>query len=173
MSIELTRLYEKMQRPPLPVEQKRIIGIDPGGTTGVSAWNIGGEAEIQMIHWDQIKTAEMPEAAATMADFLNVALPDLIVMEEYRIYNWKTRSHANSDVHTLRLIGAIQYIAHERRIPIVLQGAGEGKGFCTDEKLQAWGLYKPARRHSNDAIRHVAHYLLFGKDLFYVPRRHT
>lgn len=135
----------------------RIIGIDPGQTTGVCVFEgraLGGYA--------QLSTKEMPLAAATTEQYIRYNTPNLIVMEAYRIYNWKTRSHANSDVHTLRLIGAIQYIAYIKNIPVVFQGAGEGKAFCTDEKLKEWSMYQVAHRHANDAIRHVAHYLLFG-----------
>ena len=138
----------------------KVVGIDPGETTGVAIF-----LDSTFVSCEQLKTKEMPLAAATMEQYLRYNKPDVIVMEAYRIYNWKTRSHANSDVHTLRLIGAIQYIAFLMEVPVVFQGAGEGKGFCTNEKLEEWGFYSAAKRHAMDALRHICHYLLFNKEI--------
>jgi len=156
--MQFIELYTKMSRPGKFRKDIRIIGIDPGQTTGVSVWE-----GTHLIRADQLHTKEMPDAAVHMEEFIALWNPTHIVMEAYRIYSWKTKQHAGSDVHTLRLIGAIQYIAHLRGIPVIFQGAGQGKGFCTDEKLKEWGFYQTAFRHANDAIRHVAHYLLFGR----------
>jgi hypothetical protein len=142
------------------IPKGKILGIDPGETTGVAVF-----LDSSFVSCDQLKTKEMPLAADTMSRYIMNQRPDIIVMEAYRIYNWKTRSHANSDVHTLRLIGAIQYIAYLDGIPVVFQGAGEGKGFCTNEKLEEWGFYSAAKRHAMDATRHIAHYLLFNKEI--------
>lgn len=158
----LTKLHSQRKQPhPSPVtsEEFCIVGLDPGETTGACVFD-----GTSLVKAEQLKTKSMPEAAIIVQEFLNSQMPDLIVMEEYRVYAWKASSHSGSSVHTLRLIGAIQYIAHIMNIPIVFQSAGEGKGFCTDEKLKDWGFYQVAKRHANDAIRHVTHYQLFGKE---------
>jgi len=46
------------------------------------------------------------------------------------------------------------------------QNAQTGKGFCTDDKLRQWGLYIPGIRHAMDAVRHGAHFLIFGEPKF-------
>ena len=89
--------------------------------------------------------------------------PTRVVCEEYRVYGWRTRQHAWSELHTPQLIGALRAIAAQRGIPVVLQGAGLAKGFVSDAKLRAWGLYRSGMRHAMDAVRHACYYLLFGR----------
>lgn len=150
------------------VQDITIVGIDPGETTGICAFQ-----GTELVHSSQLNTKSVPEGAANINQYLEYAglnLPSsrrLIVMEEYRVYSWKTKTHAWAGLHTPRLIGAIEYIAFIRGTKLVVQSAGEGKGFCTDEKLQEWGMYQVAKRHANDAIRHVCHNLLFTKKVDY------
>lgn len=144
-----------------------IVGIDPGETTGICIFR-----GTELITGTQLATKEVATGANTVAEFLAGAFETfggrrLIVMEEYRVYSWKAKTHAWAGLHTPRLIGAIEYIAHVATIPLVVQSAGEGKGFCTDEKLQEWGFYQSARRHANDAVRHVCHNLLFTTKVKY------
>ncbi len=94
--------------------------------------------------------------------FIPRARPDVIVVEEYRIYPSHLAEHSRSDVPTLRMIGAIQMIGLQLEVPVVLQSAAVGKGFVTDEKLKAWGLGPWKSPHATDATRHGLHYLLFG-----------
>lgn len=161
------------QRGPEFVEDLRhtfITGIDPGETTGICTF-YGARLE----HTEQLRTKEVASGAATIADYMSHSfiaipnekgeVPEFVVMEEYRVYAWKTKTHAWAGLHTPRLIGALEYITHERGLPLILQSAGEGKGFCTDEKLTEWGMYQTAKRHANDSIRHVCHALLFSKAL--------
>jgi hypothetical protein len=129
-----------------------LLAVDPGETTGWCVFEYGrltqaGQCPGDPVHLDGLITR------------LN---PDIIVCEEYRIYGWKAKRHAWSDVPTLRLIGGIQMICTQRNIPMVLQGAQQAKGFSKDDKLRAWGLYQVGKRHANDSIRHATYYLLFG-----------
>lgn len=139
------------------------IGIDPGETTGICTFQGGS-----LIHCEQLNTKSVPEGASRVAGYLSARFLDTphrqIVMESYRVYSWKTKTHAWAGLHTPRLIGAIEFIAFCAGYPLLTQGAGEGKAFCTDEKLKEWGMYQVALRHANDSIRHVCHNLLFGAD---------
>jgi hypothetical protein len=38
----------------------------------------------------------------------------------------------------------------------VKQSASEAKGFCTDDMIKRWGLWKGRTPHERDAIRHLA-----------------
>jgi hypothetical protein len=137
----------------------KIVGIDPGETTGVAYFH-----GPNLIEAKQLSTGLMPDAAGDIEHYLN-NLPqglDAVVMESYRVYSWKAKTHAWAGLHTPRLIGAIEYICKFRLgVPLHQQSAYQGKTFCTDEKLQAWGLYHRGERHARDAIRHVCQHLLF------------
>jgi len=129
-----------------------LLAVDPGETTGWCVFRFGKLTECGQCPGDPVHLDNL----ITRLD------PDIIVCEEYRIYGWKAKRHAWSDVPTLRLIGGIQMICTQRNIPMVLQGAQQAKGFSKDDKLRAWGLYQVGKRHANDSIRHATYYLLFG-----------
>lgn len=109
-----------------------------------------------------INTANLPWAAVDLFDTILEAKPDLVVAEDYRVYKWKADQHAWAELHTPKLIGALVYWCHVQKIPLVMQSAQTGKGFCTDERLKEWGFYKTSMRHGNDAVRHACQFLMFG-----------
>ena len=143
-----------------------IVGIDPGETTGICTFQ-----GTKLIDAQQLLTKSVPEGAVMVNNYMEgafiCATRTLVVMEEYRVYAWKTKSHAWAGLHTPRLIGALEYMLHCMNTKLVVQTAGEGKGFVTNEKLQEWSYYQSAKRHANDAIRHVCHNLLFTKKVDY------
>jgi hypothetical protein len=92
---------------------------------------------------------------------IDIYEPDIVVMENYRVYKNKLDRHTNSDVPTLQLIGQIKYVCGQRNIPIALQMAAQAKGFADDNKLKQWNFWGRSV-HARDAIRHGVYYLLFG-----------
>jgi hypothetical protein len=84
-------------------------------------------------------------------------------MESYQVYDWKKDEHSFSQVPTLQVIGCIKTICKILHIPYYSQTAQVAKHFCTDEKLEQWGMWKRGERHARDAIRHGCYWLLFGK----------
>jgi len=140
----------------------QLLTFDPGETTGWSLWEDG-----HLEQCGQLDTDDVPQAALLLADFFDVynfvhehKYQCYVVIEEYRIYSWKTESHAWKDIHTIRLIGAIEAILAMRGLEDRYQmcGAGLAKTFATDEMLKSWGFWKPNRRHARDAIRHGCYY---------------
>lgn len=136
--------------PPFP---KRLLALDPGGTTG---W----------AYFEQLHLVEAGQIVGTHIGIQDLILhyaPEVLVMEDYKIYPWKAKQHNFSGGETIRLIGAVEALAASNpgRLRLVLQMAHVGKSFCKDDKLRRWGLYQNGQRHANDAVRHGAHYLLF------------
>lgn len=110
----------------------------------------------------------MPHAAVDVRHYISGSLfPRAdnqeihVVIEDYRVYSWKTKDHAWAGLHTSRLIGATELICYDAGLDLTKQTAQQAKGFCTDDKLQAWGLWQEGQRHARDAIRHALYYLLF------------
>ncbi len=133
-----------------------LLCLDPGETIG---WALFTDGQL---------SAAGQERIARMVDLehlLDRAAPqgaERLIIESYRVYPWQLERHSFSDVPTLRYIGALQMLAEQRQVPITLQAAAVAKEFASDSRLKGWGLYQKGRRHANDAIRHGAHYLLFG-----------
>jgi hypothetical protein len=158
MVIATLRRETDMVIPPLDALIKnrpnKLLALDPGDTTGVSIWIKGSLRTATTMRRDLLLFKRVIEHFA----------PDIIAMESYRIYAHKTNQHTHSDVPTLRLIGAIELIAEMQRpaIPIVFQSASQAKGFVTDQKLEAWGLYDGINKHARDSIRHAVYYMIMG-----------
>lgn len=135
--------------------QINVLALDPGETTGMAAFR-GSHRLVAT----QLQGHTVPAIFRQIRTALNFYHPDAVVMEDYRVYSWKTRDHANSDMFTSRLIGAVECLCEDLQVPLKKQMAGIAKGFCTDDKLRMWDLYAGGR-HSRDATRHAVYYLLF------------
>jgi len=140
-----------------------LICLDPGETTGYAVFRKG-----QLLDMGQLATKTIPEGARAINGLFDTyrsgVMPLHIVMEDYRIYGWKTEEHTWAGLHTPKLIGGVITICTLGSIGYTLQMAQQAKGFCTDEKLQTWDFYIKGQKHARDAIRHGAYYLLFDKN---------
>lgn len=96
-------------------------------------------------------------------ELIDKVKPDILVIENYRVYPWLLKQHAWADIPTLRYIGALQHVAALRNIPVKLQMAQLAKTFSPNSRLRLWGLLNEGNKHANDAIRHGVYYLLFAK----------
>jgi hypothetical protein len=142
-----------------------ITALDPGETTGACA--MGRDAMTldsipNLKHAGHLDTDDMDKAVKALTEYFDVFTPQVVVIEDYRIYAWKADDHKWSGLHTPRVIGCIETLCIQRGIVYVKQTAQVAKGFCTDKKLQEWGWYFPSIRHGRDAIRHAVFYLLFN-----------
>lgn len=149
----------------------RLLALDPGETTGVSLFE---GLELRLV--DQINTSHMNKAPLAVRDLLIRTVPTDIVMELYRIYQWKKNEHTWAALHTPRLIGCVETFSlvppfktpgdPQGKIPLWQQTAQVAKGFCTDEKLKEWGFWTSGKKHGNDALRHACYFLLFNKGVY-------
>lgn len=152
--------FEKFIKNPYP---GRLITFDPGQTTGYSIWD-----NAKFTECGQLNTFPVSSTAIWLNEWLQdkwlhphlVNLDDIHVrIEEYRVYQHKTESHAQDDMHTSRFIGCIETLLTLKGIKYSMCGAGLAKTFATDEKLEAWGFWQRGQRHARDAIRHGIYFL--------------
>lgn len=153
---------------PLPLKDTgtgtlyKLLAIDPGHTTGIARFTI--DSGVKLIDTDQRDTSDPNIPDNKLLEY--IAWANAIVMEEYRVYSWRAKHHAGSDLLTARVIGGIETfnaIQNQGHVSIIKQPAHVAKGFCKDKKLKEWGFYQRARRHANDAVRHGCYYMLFNK----------
>lgn len=134
------------------------MGLDPGKTTGWCHFQYEEDEGLELVECGQLQSS-----FPGFLELLDKVDPDIVVYENYRLYPWKLNDQTWSSLQTPRFIGAIEFILWNSKIPVIAQGAGQGKNFCTDKKLMDWGLFQNAQRHANDSIRHVCSYCIFGK----------
>lgn len=165
----LAQVHKGKPRPGGPF-RGRLLALDPGETTGWSIWDSNGTKFTytmdecgQLDTWDK-ENHSIVNCVKNFPDLINRHL-DYIVMESYRVYEWKSDSHSWSDVPTLRIIGSMETRLIDRGIPYTMQTAQVAKKFVTDDLLKRWGFYERGQRHSRDSMRHALYYLLFGKQV--------
>jgi hypothetical protein len=136
-----------------------LLSFDPGHTTG---WCVFEGTELQ--DFGQLDTRNQDESVHRFLWMLETWQPDICVFEDYRVYAWRAKEHANSELHTTKLIGIIQSACVMRQIPYYKQPAHVAKQFVPDERLLEWGYYDrtSGQRHARDAIRHACYYIAFG-----------
>jgi hypothetical protein len=135
---------------------KRILGIDPGETTGIALLLNGA-----ILEQDQIKTDDLGNSVYKLNDLITTIKPDVIIYEDYRVYEWKSDDHKWSSVHTPKLIGVIICLCEINNLAYGTRMASSVKSFVTDDKLKDWGLYIKGKRHARDAIRHAVYQSVF------------
>lgn len=147
--------FEKFRKNPF---DGRLITFDPGNTTGYSIWDDGKLTAAGQLITPDVKGAVRALEVWIRAKDIEGANNSIVVIEEYRIYSWKTEQHAWSDIHTIRLIGCLETLLELRGIRYQMCGAGLAKTFATDQKLEDWGFYVKGQKHARDAIRHAVYF---------------
>lgn len=149
--------------------QGTLLALDPGETTGWSVWYCKPGEDDVMIACGQLPSWPLQTFVPGFKFLISKYGPTRIVYEQYRVYEWKTESHAWSDVPTLRIIGSLETILLLQDIPFSNQSAQVAKQFVTDDKLKSWNLYERGQRHSRDSMRHACYFLCFGVTSQKVP----
>lgn len=149
--------FEKFIKNPF---EEGLLTLDPGQTTGWAHWYDSG-----LSSYGQWNTFPVKDCIKMLDEQISSDVIQAVVMEEYRVYAHKTEDHAQNDMHTSRLIGAIECLCVLRGVPYRMQGAGIVKNWATDEKLKAWDMWIKGERHARDAIRHGIYFLHHGKPL--------
>lgn len=122
------------------------VSFDPGKTTGMTFWIKNKETEEpQCILVNQFNEEELD-------DFLEdiggnpLKQPDVMIVEEYRIFGQKKNAHVGSKVETIQVIGQLKAFARKHKIEIVEQPANilviaqlwSGKKMPSDHSKSHW-----------------------------------
>jgi hypothetical protein len=168
------RIMGQLQAAPLR-PPKMIIGMDPGGTTGLAWWIPMRHTEERIAddHWGikqmekcnedlPLKYLMMHLSSLTTAVEPFLGYPTIhLVYEPFEFR--KDDSHRDKiDYTPAEVVGALRYWMVDRpHIKLVRSPASLGKGFWTDEKIKKLGLWESGSRHAMDAMRHLLRYRAF------------
>lgn len=156
-----------MATPPLKAFIKsnhNIMAFDPGETTGFCVFNGAELDEAKQLITKTVddKTFNVLKDEFEVNTHKHALHPvDEVVIEDYRVYGWKTEEHSFAGLHTPKLIGMIITLCIIYKLPYTLRMAQPAKAFVTDQKLEDWKLYNEGQRHSRDAMRHAIFQLCF------------
>lgn len=129
----------------------RILGIDPGGTTGLCLVSVDDTNEPELIWQKQI-----PNSLKGFLDFHWDELLDtdfdMIVCESFTL---REGVHG-ADLSPVYIIGALEALYPTMK---TIYQEPKLKPLCDDTRLKSMGFHTPGRGHANDAVRHVMVYL--------------
>jgi len=140
------------------ISVRRVIGIDPGGTTGVavvSYVNNGDGSGGFVLSWAGQLTRE--EALPRIGDMITKFQPDAVAVEGFIVSNRSARSRsAGAGEFARELIGAVIYGPGARHA-VLTHTASQVKRWATDKRLDAAGLLAQLKgqQHARDAARHA------------------
>lgn len=147
--MKATRKAQPDWKPP-----ERLLSLDPGETIG---WALFVDGEFT--DCGQKEAKDLPTQA--IEELFNDTQPTVVVAEDYKVYAHKADAHKWNDLFTPRLLGMIELLCFQKKLPLHTQMAGTVKQFCSAVRLAEWGFHKPGKRHADDAIKHGTYYLLF------------
>ena len=126
-----------------------IMGIDPGPTTGVVVMAVDyKKSELESVG------AEDVTSYVRMVEIIKHHRPDLVVCEEFVLYEGKRAMQSYSNFPVPRWEGVIEYACILCDIPIRFAVAAERQQFKPPRMLRWLDLWHPSR-HVKDAIAHV------------------
>lgn len=145
---------------------KRIIALDPGGTTGMAVWSDRRQLfEGGTVSGDDMKWYELgpEEHHKQLMDFLvkwtvGPAADFTIVCESFEFR--QNRQRDNINLMSREYIGVVKLFNQMYGTPVVFQTAGAAKSFVTDDKLKVMDLYQKGSAHERDATRHLIYYMV-------------
>lgn len=137
---------------------KRIVALDPGGTTGVATVKID-DAGVCTWSWDQLGPQEHHhELWTTLCDELANTGDLTIVCESFEFR--QNRQRDNINLMSREYIGVVKLFSATYGTPVVFQTAGLAKPFVTDAKLKVMDLWVPGQKHAMDATRHAVTFMI-------------
>lgn len=148
------------------IEPFNLIGIDPGGTTGIAHSTWAGNVENPTVADFNYSTHQMGPVKhhRTLYDYLcfyceNAVIQPIIICESFEFRQNYERNKV--ELISREYIGIIELVAQQTGCKLIMQSASMGKSFVPDNKLKLSGiLVEPPHpnRHKNDALRHLVRY---------------
>lgn len=136
-----------------------IVGIDPGGTTGVAVFDIteGEFKTLLQIPYDDI----MRYGLMSVNDFIMSGSVERVIMERFSLYPKQAKALSWNTLPAVKVIGVVENLCSMLHIPLVTQPASVRKAIpgkaIRETKLNKLGRGLP---HARDAGRHVLWFLL-------------
>lgn len=135
---------------------KRIVSLDPGGTTGWVTWTSPAKGPEEFT-CGQFGPDEHHKRLFSFLEDQHIH-QTVVVCESFEFR--QNRQRDNINLMSREYIGVTKLFGQERNVPVVFQTAGAAKAFVTDQKIKAMGLWAPGYKHAMDAMRHLITYMV-------------
>lgn len=145
------------------VDGVKVIGFDPGVTTGVCIYNGGnrkgtGSLTSRGFVWEH-RVLDTDPHHQDLWKLLTLERPGVVVCESFT-YQRRDKVILTS----LEYIGVIKLYCSMTKTPLKMQTPAQAKGFWDNTKLKHLDLWITSSPHAMDALRHVLTYLVKSGD---------
>ena len=124
-----------------------VLGVDPGGNTGLCLLRIGAHIEPEVMDFGQVTWPQILGVAESW-----VVRCDAVACERYTIT--QRTAQLTRQPEALYVIGMLYFLAEAAQVPMVLQSPADAKAAFSNDRLKELGL-KVTGRHAKDALRHA------------------
>lgn len=132
-----------------------IVGVDPGGTTGLAlVRTTDGGDEIDIVETQHIVGMG---SIQWIDNLLRDRVPIQVAAEAFTIAERTLRGTRSGVMEALYTIGAIRYLCYKHGVAFTLQTPAQAKNAYTDSTLRALKIWR-ANPHERDALRHALLY---------------
>lgn len=130
----------------------KLLAIDPGKMTGWAEVEFNTDGSRHTV--TNLQEVSMDNIWSSLQEVFSERVPDCVVIEDFKITTGTGK--LGSPDWSLRIIGAVEYLAYLNNIPVVKQTPANAKAFSTNERLRAVEMWhKGGAGHANDALRHA------------------
>jgi hypothetical protein len=140
------------------------LALDPGVTTGLC---------VCFLNEDKLHVApdERKFSLLGLFDYIRwFADYDSYVV--YEDFQYRNQPRTGLDLTPVKMIGIIELCAQwyweDEEAEFFKQTPAQGKGFYSDARLKAMGIYRTGKAHGRDATRHLMQWATFGAGSQYV-----
>lgn len=141
----------------------RLMGVDPGGTTGIAIidvpWDNDRFSPPPDVHLASLQIESSwgtgPQSVGwQMRDLIENYAPELIVVEKFVITQRTLRNSRQPDA--LWIIGGVRFLADILMLPVHMQASSLAKSTWDNARLKELGWLKTVKGdHARDALRHA------------------
>lgn len=153
----------------------KVLSFDPSGNYNEGKGTSGFSMSLGMNKPHKLGDIRADDYSSKQAywfahrELIEKTLPDVLVIESYRLFGHKAKQQTGSSLETPQLIGYMEMIAYEFNIPVEFQDPST-KNRHTDEILIKLGVIEKkgnklyyngelTNLHQRDALRHNLYYL--------------
>lgn len=138
------------------MQPNRLVAVDPGVTTGLAIYEDSLYTTLAIKPVTQVMEVVLKGyITAVPHGIVTVGFPNtLVVLEDFNTAG----AISEHGLHTVRLIGAIEFACHLYSIPLILQFPGERKKFIEQAKDMLVTMKPHFQEHDKDALAHLLLY---------------
>lgn len=138
----------------------KLLAFDPGGTTGFA--EMQRRSGVSLSEWEKLQVGyrtDCKDNPDQIVELLMYKKPDIIVCEQFRLYPWKAKAQAWSQLTESQIIGAVKCYAKIYNVPCYMQTTGERDMGYMYGSVPHLPKSNPAN-HAHDAWAHACNWVI-------------